>query len=518
MSLTCARIQDIHLRRGLLERWLGIGSVQVQTASGSQTSELGKPARNPAKTMKTRYAGTRQAPCRRPLPEGRDEMDMQARSQPSLPPGPRGAAWLQTARLVRDAEGFLRKNVARHGDPFSAPIRDGTVVFTGRPDLVRDIFAAPTDVISPYAPGHIASVLGPHALILLTGAAHKHERSMLMPLFHGAHVSGWTRTMVEVTRRHARALKHGDVNALDLCQRIALDIVLGVIFGFTDHARQQQALDLTLEFVAAIHPLQIFFDGLTSHLPAVGPLGRWPKARAALDAFLRDEVARRRRPDHVPGQTVLDMLLAIRYDDGHALGDSEVCDQLRTFLVTGHETTAGGMAWALDAVHRDPAILARLTDELATVDGGDNDGDALGRLPYLGAICDEALRLYPVIPYVPKRVAAPFVLDGRELPIGTGVFVASALAHMNPDVFPEPERFRPERFLERRPTAFEYFPFGGGAKRCLASGFSTHEMRIVLGTLVAHHRFQTRGGPLRPVHHGISRGPARRGPLIHSAA
>ena len=436
---------------------------------------------------------------------------------PSLPPGSRQSSWVQTARLMHDAEGFLAKNVARYGDPFSSAIRDGTVVFTGRPDLVREIFAAPTDVIAPYAPTHIASVLGPHALILLTGSAHKHERAMVMPLFHSAHLSTYTRAMVEVTRHHASRLPDGDFNSLDLCQRIALDVVLRVIFGFTDPRLQQQALALTLDFVGSIHPLSIFFDAMTKHLPTVGRLARWPRASAALAAFLAAEIKRRRQPEHVPGHTVLDLLMGIRHDDGSVLSDDDIGDQLRTFLVTGHETTAGGMAWALDAVHRDDAIYDRLHDELASVTSSDDEGglEAMGRLPFLGAVCDEALRLHPVIPYVPKRVAAPFNLDGRELPIGTGVFVASALAHMNEAVFPDPWRFRPERFLERKPTAFEYFPFGGGAKRCLAASFAAHEMRIVLGTLLTHHHFQARGKPLHAVHHGISRGPARRGPLTN---
>lgn len=446
----------------------------------------------------------------------------------SLPPGPRHASWLQTAGLMLDAERFFARNVARHGDPFRTAIRDGTVVFTGRPDLVRQIFSAPTDVIVPYAPAHIASVLGPHALILLTGATHKRERSMLMPLFHGQHLQSYLETMVSVTRRHAQRLPPGEINTLDLCQRIALDIVLGVIFGFNDGARQREALELTLAFVGAIHPLTIFFDGMTSRLPEsakrLGRLGRWPRAAAALDRFLRDEIQQRRRnldsdgclPHQRTRHTVLDLLLEVEHTDGSRLSDDDICDQLRTFLVTGHETTAGGMAWALYAVHRDPSIGDRLRDELATVDV--DDGATLASLPWLGAICDEALRLYPVIPYVPKMAAQPFQLGEHLLPVGTGVFVASALAHMNPETFPEPWSFRPQRFLDRKPTAYEYFPFGGGAKRCLASAFAAQEMRIVLGTLVAHHRFQEATADLRPVHHGISRGPQRRGPLVHLSA
>lgn len=428
----------------------------------------------------------------------------------SLPPGPREPSLVQTARLINSAETFFRDNVARYGDPFTARIRGGNIVFTGRPDLVRTIFAAPTDVIGPYAAEHFASVLGPHALLLLTGNKHKHERAMLAPLFHGAQIDAWSTTIVDVARKHLRAIPPGEFHALDLFQRVGLDVALQIMFAFDD-ARHQQALAIALDFIAAIHPLALFFDAVTRRVPVIARRQRWLRASTALNTFLHDAI-RERRAQPARHDTVLDVLLNMRTLDGDQLSDSDIADELRTFLMTGHETTSGTMSWALDAVHRDAALGARLRDELATVNA--NDPLATSQLPLLAAVVDEAMRLHPVIPFVPKAAAVPFELGGHTLPVGTGVFVATALAHMNPTVFPEPTQFRPERFLERRPTAVEYFPFGGGVRRCVASTFAIHEMRLVLATMLRENRFSVVGRPFHPVHHGMTRGPSRRAPLV----
>ncbi len=428
----------------------------------------------------------------------------------TLPPGPREPSLIQTARLINSAETYLRDNVVRYGDPFTARIRGGNIVFTGRPDLVRSIFAAPTDVIGPYAPDHFASVLGPHALLLLTGNTHKHERAMLAPLFHGAQIEQWSSTIVDVAQAQFRALPHGEFQALDVLQRVALDVALQIMFGF-DEARHQQALAIALDFIAAIHPLALFFDAVTRYVPVIARRRRWLRASAALNTFLHEAI-RERRAQPAQQHTVLDVLLSLTTLNHEHLSNNDIADELRTFLMTGHETTSGTMSWALDAVHRDADLGARLRDELATVSATDHL--ATSQLPLLGAVVDEAMRLHPVIPFVPKAAAVPFALGEHVLPVGTGVFVATALAHMNPAVFPEPTRFRPERFLERRPAAVEYFPFGGGVRRCVASTFAIHEMRLVLATALREHRFSVVGRPLHPVHHGMTRGPSRRAPLV----
>jgi cytochrome P450 len=189
--------------------------------------------------------------------------------------------------------------------------------------------------------------------------------------------------------------------------------------------------------------------------------------------------------------------------------DTEVKDELRTMLIAGHETTAIGMTWALHHLHRDPEARRRLEEELAPL-GPKPEPEALTRLPWLSAVCDESLRLHPVIHLVTRKLRRPFTLRGYELPAGMGLMVAIIRIHAHPTVYPEPERFRPERFLERKYSPFEYLPFGGGNRRCLGAAFALYEMKVVLGSLLAAHRFEsTQDTPIRPVRRHVTMSPDR---------
>ncbi len=180
------------------------------------------------------------------------------------------------------------------------------------------------------------------------------------------------------------------------------------------------------------------------------------------------------------------------------MSDHELCDELKTLLLAGHETTAIALAWAFYWVHRQPEVYRCLREELKGL-GGPPHPDDLAQRPYLSAVCDEALRLYPVVATTVRKLRLPFHLRGYELPAGVAVGAAIALAHLDPTLYPEPMRFRPERFLERNYTPYEYLPFGGGARRCVGAAFATYEMKIVLGSILAQHRLTlAKNKPLKP--------------------
>jgi cytochrome P450 family 110 len=222
--------------------------------------------------------------------------------------------------------------------------------------------------------------------------------------------------------------------------------------------------------------------------------------------LLRDEIAAR-RADGQDRDDILSLLLAARYDDGRAMSEEGVRDELKTLLLAGYETTAIALAWAFYGVHRQPDVFHRLHTELRAL-GRTPDPDALGRLPYLGAVCQEALRLYPVGGVISRRLRQPLTLCGYALPADIGVGVALPVVHSDPRLYPEPRRFRPERFLERTYTPFEYVPFGGGARRCIGAAFAVYEMKIVLGSLLARHRFRlAEDAPVTPVPRTFTLGP-----------
>ncbi len=424
-----------------------------------------------------------------------------------LPPGPHHPL-LQTLLFQRDAPLFCQKRLSRYGDPFTAPLLVGNVVITGHPDGVRDIFSAEPSLFEPFVDVPLAPALGEHSLILLGGARHKRERKLLMPPFHGERMRAHGQLMQAIALRAASTLHpEHPFRALRLTQDISLEVIIHVVFGVEEPERVRRFRDVMAGYLDAYTPLLMIAVPLRRSFGGLGPWARFQRRFAALDALLTEQLALRR--GHEAGHTdILSLLLSARDEAGQPMTDEELKDELRTLLIAGHETTAIGMAWALYWTHHLPEVRRKLLEELAPL-GPVPAPEALTRLPYLSAVCDEALRIHPVVPLVSRRTRAPFSLRGHELPPGTGLMAAVSVVHSNPELYPQPERFLPERFLERRFSPFEYLPFGGGARRCIGATFALHEMRIVLGSLLASHRFAlAENGPVRPVQRSITLGPA----------
>ncbi len=236
----------------------------------------------------------------------------------------------------------------------------------------------------------------------------------------------------------------------------------------------------------------------------LGPWATYQRASGRVDELLYRQIAEV-RPQAEGRADILSLMLMARYDDGQAMSDAHVRDELRTLLIAGHETSAITLAWALERVHRDPAVLARL---LAEIDGSDGSAEALAKLPYLGAIVDETLRLAPVIEVVFRKLAKPWRFAGYDLPAGVSIAPAITLVHMREDLYPEPERFRPERMLERKPGPFEYLPFGGGHRRCIGAAFAHYQIRIALGTILREWSLALREpSPVEVVRRSVTLGP-----------
>jgi cytochrome P450 family 110 len=196
-------------------------------------------------------------------------------------------------------------------------------------------------------------------------------------------------------------------------------------------------------------------------------------------------VARRQEPG--PREDILSLLLAARYEDGRAMTEQEVNDEVRSLLFAGYETVAIALAWAFYWIHRQPAVSHRLQADLGPL-GPTPRPDVLAQLSYLSAICDEVLRLNPPVPGFTRKLKHPFTLRSYDVPAGVNVAASILGAHRDSTRYPDPTHFRPERFLERTYTPFEYLPFGGGGRRCVGAAFAVYEMKIVLGSIVAQHR------------------------------
>jgi cytochrome P450 len=266
-------------------------------------------------------------------------------------------------------------------------------------------------------------------------------------------------------------------------QAISLEVILQAVLGLGDPTSRAAFKDAVLSGIAALKPSFMFLPALRRPMLGLSAWARFGRRKAAMAALFGKEVAARRaRPD--VGEDILSLMVASRKEDGSAFDDDELLEQMMSLIGAGHETTASALTWALYHIHRDPRVKARLLDELS---GGAAPGDpeAVTRLPYLDAVCSEALRLNPVAPLVGRTLRQGLTLKGYELPAGVSVGIGIVNVHRRPELYPEPEQFRPERFLEREYSPFEYLPFGGGSRRCLGAAFAVYEMKLVLATVLA---------------------------------
>jgi cytochrome P450 len=405
---------------------------------------------------------------------------------PNLPLGPRSAT-LQTLAFARDPVGTLHKYAHRYGDPFTLKLFTGPIVLTGRPESIQEIFTAPPQIFASNSVPFLAPLTGEHSVLMLDGAPHRRERALLMPPFHGARMKAYGALIQDIALRRAGAWQTGQPFMMQaFTQELSLEVIIKAVFGVRSQERVQRFSSTIAAYFQAFTALLVYFPVLRRPFAGVGPWRRFTDVAARFEQLLSEEIAVHRE-DCTDRDDILSLLLAARYEDGSAVSDEGLRDELKTLLIAGHETTAIALAWAFYWLHREPNVYHRLQAELLGL-GHPPDPDDLLRLPYLSAVCDEALRLYPVIGAITRRLRQPMALCGYTLPAGIAVGAAVALTHLDPALYPDPHRFRPERFLGHTYTPFEYLPFGGGARRCIGAAFAVYEMKIVLGSILVQHR------------------------------
>jgi len=420
-----------------------------------------------------------------------------------------------SSNTLRNTYGFavrpyetMRDMRSRYGDPFFASVLNGKLILTAEPDLIRELFAIrDVDLFSVFATEATVPLLGTHSLLTLYGAPHRRERKLLLPSFHGDRMRAYGDVMVEAARRAFEDLEPGEpFVAIERTTGISLEAIARAVIGVEERTsveRWQRSILATLD---AAKPM-FFFTKATQRAPfGLGPWGTYLRASGELDRMLYEQIARTR--GHTDGrEDILSLMIDARYEDGEGMSDGHIRDELRTLLMAGHETTAITLAWALYAIHRHPEVRARLLDELDDL-GPDPAPDELSKLPYLNAVVDETLRLFPIVDSVFRMLRKPWSLGGRELPAGVAIGVAILLVHRREDLYPEPGAFRPERFLDGKPRPHEYLPFGGGHRRCIGAAFSHYESCVALGTVLRELELLQETGPVRAVRRNVTMGPA----------
>jgi len=421
----------------------------------------------------------------------------------SLPPGPRMPSGLQTAIWFRRAQWMMSECAARFGETFTLRImHEGTWVMLSDPDHVKRVFTGDPRVFHAGEGNRVLlPVLGEHSVLLLDEGAHMQQRKLLLPPFHGSRMQGYSELMARAASAEIESWPLGQPYRLrPRMQAITLEIILRAVFGLAPGERLERLrVELRRLLDMLTSPRMLLFPVL------MGPerLARWGPFRSLMsrvDGLIYAEIARRRRAGDLEQRNdILSLLLQARREpddsrlepsaeaggharegrDGSPLTDKELRDELLTLLVAGHETTATALAWAVERLVRHPEKLVRLSDEVRA-----------GETAYLDAVVTETLRLRPVISLVARRLREPIEIGGWKLPAGVTVTPSIYLVHRRPDVYPDPERFEPERFLERPPGTYTWIPFGGGVRRCLGGAFAQFEMRVVLSELVKRRRLE----------------------------
>ena len=387
-----------------------------------------------------------------------------------LPPGP-ASRLVTTARFARDPYGFFADCRERFGDPFTLPLLGSHVVITGRPELVKAMYSLPPDSVGGLLGHLMPEILGPTSVLVRSGAPHSADRKLLAPILRDDRVGVHAGVIADVTREELERHAPGTtLTGYELGRSIALNVILRAMFGVSDRAQLETFRTAVLRFVESGSPPLLFFPALRRELGGLGPWARVQRRMADLDALFYAQIARRRAEGG--GDDLLSQLIAARRPDGEPLSDLELRDQLMSFVLAGHETMAVTIAWGLHWTLSRPDVRDRLDDDA-----------------YLEAVCKETLRIYPIQPVVMRELLAPAEFDGYTVPAGAWLGVATTLVHMDPRIFNEPERFSPERFLDARPrSGGEFFPFGGGARRCIGAAMANQELKTVLSVLLGDYR------------------------------
>jgi len=400
-------------------------------------------------------------------------------STAAFPPGPSEPPVIQTARWLLRPIAFLESCRRRFGDTFSVRFLgfQTPLVMVSDPDSLRALYSVREHGLPPGRTFALRPIMGPRSVLLLEGAEHLQRRKLMLPPFHGERMRAYETSVAEIAQREIESWPVGEPFSLHpRMQAVTLEVILGAVFGLTDPRRRALLGRLLPQLLDSTSSAGLQFRILLARRAhRAGPLVALRELTREIDAELLAEIAER-RADPAAGERedILSMLAVARFEDGAAMDDNEVRDQLVTLLLAGHETTATGLAWTVDLLLRYPAVLQRLIDE---VDAG--AGDA-----YLRAVIQESLRLRPVVPLAGRRLASELTVDGFTLAVGTDVTPAIWLLHTRPDLYPEPLAFRPERFLEQPPTTYGWVPFGGGVRRCLGAAFAEMEMRVVLSAML----------------------------------
>jgi cytochrome P450 len=418
-------------------------------------------------------------------------------------PRPTEPQFLRMLNFVFRPIDYLEYYGKQFGDIFAVGSEYYPFVYLNHPRAIEEIFTRPPEQFSCGAGNAVLGfILGANSLVLMDGEKHRQQKKLLMPPFHGERLKAYEQIIIDLTLKSTDSWQEGSTFLIrPLLQEITLGVILQAVFGVVAGNRYQRLKTLLGELLETLgSPLSsalLFYPFLRREW-SWSPWGRFLCLKQEVDALLESEIQQRREQENNLGEDILSLLLTAQDETGQRLSNSELRDELMTLLIAGHETTA----WAFYWLHFLPEVETKLRRELSS--GGD-----VVKLPYLNAVCAETLRIYPITATTFTRMSnVPLEMMGYQ--IGAGAIFAPCiyLVHHREDIYPEPEKFQPERFLERQFSPYEYLPFGGGNRRCLGAALALLEMKVVLATILQKFTLELiNPRRLQPVRRGLTLAP-----------
>ncbi len=421
---------------------------------------------------------------------------------------------LSTMHWLTNSMDFLYTAQKHYGDNFIVKIPGfDTAVFLSHPQAVKEVFSANQSYFDASVNTNILQpLIGVNSILRMDDLPHQRQRKLLMPPFHGAQMLTYGQLICDVTKKVISQWSPGQPFSIrPYSQKISLGVMLSVLFGLQEGERYEQFMELlTSLFETFNSPLGsslLFLKFLQRDLGPMSPWGRFLHKKKQVNQLLNAEIHKRRT--QALGEDILSLMMSARDEQGQPMTDAELRDELMTLMFGGTETSANTISFALNGILNSREVSQKLLDELNTLPS-DADSSIITKLPYLNAVVCETLRLHPVVLFVfSRRVKFPLEIMGYQLEPGTIVTPCNYLTQIREDIFPEPKRFKPERFLEHKFAPYEYYPFGGGNRRCIGAAFAQFEIKLALATILSQVQLSLADNrPVRSMQRGITISPS----------
>lgn len=430
--------------------------------------------------------------------------------------GPKSPPVIQLIEAIARPTQRLDEYAKQYGDIFISKLSGfRPFVLFSHPQAIQQILTADPNLFdSGVANQMLHPLLGDYSLLLLDGNRHQRQRKLLTPPFHGDRMKSYGKLICEITQEVMNKQAIGVTSSMrSAMQEISLRVILRAVFGLDEterFSRLRKLLSSILDSVGS--PLSsslLFVPSLQKDLGAWSPWGKFVRQKQEINRLIYAEIHERREQNNTSGEDILSLMMSATDEAGQHMSDEELKDELMTLLFAGHETTASALAWAFYWLHKLPEVKAKLLKELDSL-GCNFDPNEAVKLPYLTAVCQETLRIYPIAMFTFARIPkAPYQVMGYEFAAGTQLTPCIYLTHQREDIYPEPKKFKPERFLERQFSPYEYIPFGGSNRRCLGMAFAMFEMKLVLATIMSQWQMDiAEHKPVQPVRRGITLAPS----------